>query len=106
MAKRKTINWAISPRDAEIISRIVDRAVKLAASLGVSYGREDCQMDITAAHLNGCPLRLAELLAADDGNFGHDIFGIRWFIDRGTGKIDSGLFNPRFSAPVGVSDAR
>lgn len=53
-------------------------------------------MDITACHANGNPLRLAELLKADDGNFGHDVFGIRRFIDRTTGRL-MGHFRPRYS---------
>lgn len=53
-------------------------------------------MDITAVHANGNPLKLAELLATDDFNFTHDVFGITRHIDRETGKL-GGCFVPRFS---------
>lgn len=53
-------------------------------------------MDVEAAHSNGCPLNLEELLATDDGTFGHDVFGIRRFIDRETGKV-GGCFLPRLA---------
>lgn len=53
-------------------------------------------MDIRACHANGTPLRLEELLRADDGNFGHDVFGIRRYIDRTTGQLTD-CFLPRFT---------
>lgn len=56
-------------------------------------------MDVTACHCNGCPLRLQELLEADDFNFTHDVFGIRRFIDRTTGEMPGAKFHPRFSVP-------
>lgn len=57
----------------------------------------DIQMDVTATHCNGNPLRLDDLLAADDFNFAHDIYGIRRHLNRGTGKLEN-CFSPRFSA--------
>lgn len=54
-------------------------------------------MDITACHLNACPLRLVDLLAADDGNLAHDIGGIARHLDRETGDL-RGCFVPRFAA--------
>lgn len=54
-------------------------------------------MDIDACHSNGCSLQLDKLLNADDANFAHDVFGIRRFIDRTTGKLD-GCFLPRSAA--------
>lgn len=53
-------------------------------------------MDITATHANGCPLKLAELLAADDFNFSHDVAGIYRHLDRTTGKLLD-CFLPRFA---------
>jgi hypothetical protein len=53
-------------------------------------------MDITACHLNGCPLRLGELLGADDANFAHDVFGIRRHLNRETGKLED-CFCPRYA---------
>ena len=66
---------------------------------GVEYTEKDANMDITACHLNGCPLRLEELLNANDASFGHDVFGIRRYLDRKTGKL-TGFFDPRYSAPL------
>lgn len=54
-------------------------------------------MDLTAVHANGNPMRLADLLAADDFNFAHDIVGISRFLDRNTGRLTD-CFSPRFSA--------
>lgn len=44
-------------------------------------------MDITACHANGCPLKLRELLAAEDFNFAHDVFGIRRHLNRETAQL-------------------
>lgn len=56
----------------------------------------DWDMDVTAVHANGTPLRLAELAEADDLNFAHDLCGIRRHIDRETGNLTDG-FLPRFA---------
>lgn len=55
-------------------------------------------MDITACHLNGCPLDLGKLMNARDGDFGHDVFGIRRHINRTTGQLEEG-FAPRCALP-------
>lgn len=52
-------------------------------------------MDITAAH-KVCPLKLEQLLAADDANFSHDVFGIRRHLNRETLQIED-YFLPRFA---------
>lgn len=53
-------------------------------------------MDVQASHaLN--PLRLNDLLGADDFNFAHDIYGIANHIDRDTGELTD-CFLPRFTA--------
>lgn len=84
--------------DHAMIAKIADRAVTLAASHGRLVDRLPVAMDISACHLNGNPLRLRDLLNADDGNFAHDVFQIERHIDRKTGKLD-GRFVPRFSLP-------
>lgn len=53
-------------------------------------------MDITATHLNGCPLDFDKLLTASDPDFAHDVFGISRHIDRTTGKLKD-HFLPRCS---------
>jgi hypothetical protein len=85
-----------------VVSKIAKRAVCMALDAGVAYKHQDAMMDIEACHSNGCPLKLEELLAADDGNFGHDVFGIRRFIDRETGKLGDGFW-PRFAMPAVAS---
>lgn len=64
-----------------------------------SPGEQHFQMDLAAVHANGCPLDLEKLLAADDFNFAHDVFGIYRHLDR-DGKSPTGgklldLFLPR-----------
>ena len=53
-------------------------------------------MDVQACHCNGNPLRLEELLNADNGNFVHDVSGIISHINRDTGKLED-FFSPKFS---------
>jgi hypothetical protein len=79
--------------DDTIITKIVKRAKVMIPKLNSM----DLEMDITACHCNGNPLKLQELLDSDDGNFGHDVFGIQRFIDRKTGKLTQ-YFSPRYSA--------
>lgn len=95
--KEAAINWAISGDDEEIISKITDRAMALAAKAKIVYPRLDCEMDLIACHLNAQPLRLADLLKADDFNFAHDVFGIKRHIDRETAQLRD-FFSPRFSS--------
>lgn len=92
------INLSIESADELLlISAIADRAMKLPWPEGMEPERIHIMMDITATHLNGQPLRLADLLDSDDFNFAHDIAGIRKHLNRETGKLD-GCFLPRFSA--------
>jgi hypothetical protein len=55
----------------------------------------DLRMDIIATHLI-CPLRLQEMLDADDSNFVHDIAGIERHLNRRTFKLED-CFLPRFA---------
>jgi len=91
------ISWTISKEEQPLIRDIAARAVKLAKQYGVAVTQLEMSMDITACHANGQPLNLAELLASDDGNFGHDVFGISRHLDRDTGKLQD-FFTPRFAA--------
>jgi hypothetical protein len=87
------IVWGASKADSKVIAKIVDRAMTFDVK---GYDAMTCNMDLTACHLNGNPLKLAELLAADDFNFTHDVFGIARHIDRETGQLKN-CFSPRFS---------
>lgn len=91
------IKWATNKEDMNLEASIARRAVAMAKGLGVQYDQMSAVMDIDACHNNGNPLKLQELLEADDFNFGHDVFGIRQHIDRQTGMLGD-CFVPRYSA--------
>ena len=89
----RQMNWNVTKEDNRLIKTICKRAVTLwpdADYLNVT-------MDVTATHLNGCPLDLKKLLNADDFNFAHDMGGIASCLDRKTGKLTK-CFLPRCSA--------
>lgn len=90
------VSFDVSKRDRHLISDIVDRAMVLAEKAGAPRHRMTLEMDITAVHANGRPLRLVELASADDFNLAHDVFGIEKHLDRQTGTL-GGCFVPRFS---------
>lgn len=91
------VSFTVSPAEHKIIQTIAHRAVALAAQFSsAKLDPVEITMDITACHANGCPLRLADLLAADNFNFQHDVLGINRFIDRKSGEL-TGCFTPRFS---------
>jgi hypothetical protein len=92
-----TINFGTDRKTYEVIIKIARRAVAMAADAGEDYKQQDAVMDITAVHLNDCPLRLEALSEADNFNFAHDVFGIRRHLNRETGKLEN-FFSPRFSA--------
>jgi len=90
------INWTRQKETMEIEAAIAKRAIAMTTEHGISYTYMDTVMDVDACHSNGNPLKLQELLEADDFNFAHDIFGIRQHIDRTTGKLQN-CFVPRYS---------
>ena len=103
------MNWGLTDRDEVLMGFIVARAVDdglLKAALGRTPRRSEIQslaMDLRAAHLNGCPLRLADLLDAPEPHFGHDILGIRRFMHRTPGPMQGklgGYFRLRFAKPA------
>ncbi len=95
------ITWANSKEDTEVISKIVDRYMEFHHSLNIPkvYQRPkmDLMMDIEATHCNGNPLRLNDLLEADDFNFTHDLIGIQDHLNRTTGELQD-CFVPRYSS--------
>lgn len=94
------VSFKVSDVEFKLIEAITNRALALSARMGGDPGRrQDVLMDITAVHANGCRLRLSDLLAADDANFGHDIFGIRRHLNRDNGQLVN-CFVPRFAAPL------
>jgi hypothetical protein len=97
MSKRvQEVSFECSSADRSTIGKIVERAKRLDL-IGRNYSGLSCTMDVTAAHCNGNPLRLEDLLKADDFNFMHDVCGIARHLNRDTGKLEN-FFSPRFSA--------
>lgn len=89
------LNWKVTPEESKLIDAIAERASIMAEKHGVDYRKVDAMMDVTACHKNGCPLKLKELAEASNGDFSHDVFGIRRHIDRRTGAL-GGFFLPRY----------
>ena len=87
-----SVKFNLTTEERQLVEMIVDRAIVADESLD----RLAVTMDITACHRNGTPLKLAELLTADDFNFSHDVFGIRRHLDRKTGKLLNHFF-PRYA---------
>jgi hypothetical protein len=99
-----TISFKIKPFESDLIGKITDRLMAEYERKGAPKHFRDrmaIRMDITACHANGNPLNLDKLLAADDFNFCHDVFGIRNHLDRETGKL-VGHFRPRCSLSQSV----
>lgn len=95
-----TVNFATQRFEADVIRKIALRAWTLGKAHGIRLGsRTDIEMDISATHANGNPLRLEELLDADDFNLLHDVLGIRDHLNHTTGKLMN-CFRPRFSEPA------
>jgi len=68
----------------------------MASKAWHNYPAMDLRMDLTACHLNGCPLQLDDLLGAEDSDFAHDVFGIVCNLNRKTGRLEN-CFVPRYA---------
>ena len=83
----------VTQNNVNLIMDITDRAW---GKLKDNYkDKLDLMMDIDATNEN-CPLRLKELLDADDFNFYHDLIGIGNNLNRKTKKLEN-CFLPRFA---------
>lgn len=89
------VSWDVSQGDSKLTRKIVDRYTENWGS-GKGYKPIHLSMDLTACHCNGAPLKLKELLAADDFNFVHDVAGISRHINRDNGQLED-CFSPRYS---------
>jgi len=79
--------------EVRLINKIVNRGWK---TMKRNYReRIDMILDIDVANRD-CPLKLQELLEADDNNFYHDIIGIGQHLNRQTRKLED-CFVPRFA---------
>ncbi len=96
-----TCNFETSTEDRDLILKIAKRAHKMASDTAIQVPGAHIPdvmtitLFIAAAHANGCPLKLQELLDADNFNFAHDVFGICRHLDQETGEIEH--FLPRFA---------
>lgn len=89
--------FTATAEDREIIERIAKKAIAIYRMYdNTDVDEQDIQMDLEACHCNGCPLRLADMVQADDFNLMHDISGINVHLNHDTGKLE-GWFLPRFA---------
>lgn len=89
--------FTVTEDERKDINAIVDRANKIAKAANHNLDRMSMVMDLMATHANGCPMDFAQLLAADDFNLAHDVFGIHRYLNRETGQLTD-CFRPRFAA--------
>lgn len=89
------VQFAIfTPNEQQTVNAIVERAIEA----DIYDDAVGAHMDISATHFH-CPLRLADLLDADQFNFAHDMRGIQRHLNRRTGKLEN-FFLPRFAQPT------
>lgn len=79
-----------------LIAKIADRAVSVYAKHSIRIDRQDVLLDLLAVHFKAVPLRLADLLAADDVNFLHDVGGMNRHLDRNTYQLRDS-WSPRYA---------
>ncbi len=93
------LNTQLNRDDAKRIEDILDRFFDLfeEGELHPGVDRFHLRMDITVCHLNGCPLRLQDMLDGAMQDLSHDVAGIWRHLDRETGKL-TGCFLPRYAA--------
>ena len=80
--------------EADLVRRVAHRVIQFATPRAFNDAWASfyqCELDISAAHMNGCPLRLADMLTAPVETLLHDAFGIAAHIDRRTGKLGGGF---------------
>ena len=63
------IKWEATEEEYDLITAIAQRGAFRAAEKGLEYDQMTAIMDIEACHCNGTPLRLQDLLYADDDEF-------------------------------------
>lgn len=95
-SKQAQVSFSCSEADRKTIRAIARRARAVYLEHSVDRSAQDIEMDVCATHCNGNPLRLKDLLGANDFNLLHDVSGIGRHLNRETGKLE-GFFSPRFS---------
>lgn len=81
----------MTTEDAKLIREIAARAAKIAQCDPIDIG-----LSLMACIEGGCPLRLKEMLEADDFNLMHDVYGINAHLNRETYRLED-CFWPRFA---------
>jgi len=82
-------NHSLSREDAQVIRQIAKRAGEHLDSI-------ETFIQVATCHTGPCPLKLQELLEADDLNFIHDICGIKRNLDTQKGELLD-CFLPRYA---------
>lgn len=102
MKTPRVIDWKLGDDERALVERIAARAAALGRRLGLLADNLETQfqMGVTCVHNSVCRLRLGEMADADDGDFGHDVLGIRRHLDRKHVELRD-CFVPRFAAPEG-----
>lgn len=96
--------FTATKEEGEIISKIARKFCDIANNKGWKCcDAIDVEMDIEAVHCNCIPLRLEDMLNADEFSLIHDICGINRNLNRETGQIEN-FFLPRFSKPEKTTD--
>jgi len=96
----KMFKFTTGREECELLRQIAARAAESYKKLGYDVPKVNFLMDLSITNANGCPLRLAEMLTADESDFMHDIAGINRHLNRETGKLED-LFHPRYAARTG-----
>ena len=94
-------DFILKSRTDEALMRGILQRIKNTIALNNRYDGDfvTLEMDLIATHLHIIPLDLSKLLDSLDADFAHDINGIAWHIDRGTGTM-CGHFSPRCAKRV------
>jgi len=90
-----SVQFETGQENTQLMNRIVDRAVQMQL---IQREPIALMMDMAAVHKNCTEIDFVELLAAEDGDFTHDILGIQQHINRSTGKLEDD-FLPRYALP-------
>lgn len=97
LAKGLPIFAPLTFEEESPVRDIVDRAVKMYASLQHEVTPLEVRMDLTAVHAH-VPLDFAKLAGFSAADFGHDVLGIGRHLDRSTGRLTQ-CFLPRCARP-------
>ena len=93
------IIWACSNQEKQLISHVAEKIIALFQKNKYPFYFDllDVKMYLTACHLNGCPLRLEDMLTSkDEDSLLHDIMGIARHMDKHTGTLQNCFF-PHYS---------